>query len=375
MHTDIIIEDTTLRDGEQTPGLALSKASKVEVFSALADAGVQWIEAGIPASGGSEREFLEELLASNPPSTIVGWSRGIESDVAEVLDLGFGAVHIGLPVSDLLLDASLKRSREWVMDQARHLIGYARDRGAFVSISAEDVGRADRSFLLRYAAAVAEAGADRLRLSDTVGVMRPDGYAEIVREVIACSGAAVQCHCHDDFGLGLTNTLAGLEAGARYCHATINGIGERAGLPDIAQVVACLQILYEVEVPISLPKLQHASRLIEELSGIPVPGPYPIVGRNVARHESGIHVQALLRNEAAFEPVSPDRLGVERSIALGKHSGRAAVRARASALGFELSSEAVERCLAAIRELAVQNGGEVDDAALLSLLKEIGSPG
>lgn len=173
MRQDIILEDTTLRDGEQAPGIAFSKETKIAIHDRLVAAGVRWIEAGIPAMGGTELDTLETLLARGSDATLVAWNRGVKGDVTFSLDLGFKAVHIGLPTSNIHLENSLGRDRRWLLQQAAVLIKYAKDRGAFVSISAEDIGRTELPFLEEYAVAVHDAGADRLRLSDTIGMLSP----------------------------------------------------------------------------------------------------------------------------------------------------------------------------------------------------------
>ncbi|NNJ04831.1 hypothetical protein HHX38_11890, partial [Streptomyces sp. PKU-MA01144] len=232
MRNDLILEDTTLRDGEQTPGVALSAAKKVKVFNALVDAGVRWIEPGIPTMGGEEVKALKEMLERRDEVTLIGWNRGVRGDVQKSIDLGFRAVHIGLPTSDNHLKNSVRRDRAWLLATAQDMVKMAKDQGCFVSISAEDIGRTELEFLKEYAVAVAEAGADRLRLSDTIGILSPGQYAERVRAITGVCDIDLQAHCHNDFGMAVANTLAAIEAGVRYFHVTVNGIGERAGMAD-----------------------------------------------------------------------------------------------------------------------------------------------
>lgn len=202
---DIIIEDTTLRDGEQAPGVAFSKEVKLKIFSKLIDTGIKWIEPGIPAMGGEEVDTLRAMLDRRDEVMLIGWNRGIREDIAFTIDLGFRAVHIGLPTSTVHLRESIGRDREWLLSKVADLIKYAKDRGVFVSISAEDVGRTDIPFLQEYAVAVASAGADRLRLSDTIGILGPEEYARRVDAVGQVSPIDVQCHCHNDYGLAVAN--------------------------------------------------------------------------------------------------------------------------------------------------------------------------
>ena len=360
IRNDLILEDTTLRDGEQSPGIAFSKEQKIAIHDLLVAAGVRWLEIGIPVMGGSELEAVKAMLARGSKATLVGWNRGVRTDVELSLSLGFKAVHIGLPTSNLHLEHSINKSREWLLQGASDLIKLAKDRGAFVSISAEDIGRTEISFLQEYAGHVAAAGADRLRLSDTIGMLAPHQYGERVRAVREAADIDLQCHAHNDFGLGVANTLAGLEAGARYFHVTVNGMGERAGMADIAQVTFSLKYHYGIDLGLDGPTLKVLSEYVAKATGHrPLPW-HPIIGHNVFAHESGIHVNGVLKNAHTFEPIAPEEAGGTRRIVLGKHSGRATVRHHLEAKGvMTASDDELQQCLEIARERAVNNGGEV----------------
>jgi len=359
-HDDrIVLEDTTLRDGEQAPGVAWSKEQKLSVLEALLDANVGSIEVGIPKMGGEELEFLKFAVAYKDQARLVAWNRGVKEDVAQSLDLGYEAVHIGLPTSDIHIKSSVGKSRDWIVSRATELIKFVKDRGAFVSISAEDVGRTDVSFLQDYAGAVGEAGADRLRLSDTVGILHPEIYADRVRLVAKTTNTDLQCHCHNDFGLAVANTIAGLQAGARYFHVCINGIGERAGMPDIAQTVMALKKLYGIDVGVDTKKLRDLSELVFSLTNTS-PEPWrPIVGRNVFAHESGIHSKGTLNDSTSFEPISPDEVNGTRRIVIGKHSGRAGLTEVLRNGGVDPEESLLPKLLENVRAESVRQGGEL----------------
>jgi homocitrate synthase NifV len=353
MRQDIIFEDTTLRDGEQSPGVAFGPETKLAIFDLLVACGVRWIEIGIPAMGGSELRALLRIKERAGDVRLIAWNRGVEADVQQSLDLGFAAIHIGLPASDIHLANSVSRDRAWLLRQARDLVSRAKDRGAYVSISAEDVGRTEPAFLTEYAGAVAEAGADRLRLSDTIGILDPAGYSAVIAAVAKAVPIDLQCHAHNDFGLATANTLVGLEAGARFFHATVNGIGERAGMADIAQMAMCLRVFHGVDLGLDLARLRPLSALVASATRAPVPPWQPIVGANVFAHESGIHVNGLLKDDRTFEPFPPHLCGGERRIVVGKHSGRAAIKAMLGDAGIRASDGELAKCLGAVREYAM----------------------
>jgi homocitrate synthase NifV len=265
----------------------------------------------------------------------------------------------------------VRKDRKWLLSTARSLVQLAKDAGVFVSISAEDLARTEISFLQEYAGVVREAGADRLRLSDTVGLLTPEEYGSRVESVVSSNCIDVQCHAHNDFGLGLANTLAGLRAGARYFHATINGIGERAGMADLAQAVTTLRLLYDRDLGVDLSKLGTLSRLVSEATGYPGLPWQPIVGGNVFAHESGIHAQGMLRDAATFEPFPPESVGGQRRYVLGKHSGRGLIKWVLEQEGLRPREDLLPECLRLLRARAVAIGGSVEPTDLVAIYRSL----
>ncbi|MDE9440520.1 hypothetical protein KKJ13_02495 [Xenorhabdus bovienii] len=349
---NIILEDTTLRDGEQAPGIAFSKEMKINIFNALVQTGVKWIEAGIPAMKGEEVGALQEILERKDEVNIIGWNRGVLEDIKYTLSLGFKAIHIGLPTSNIHLKHSVSKDRNWLLATASDMIKFAKDKGVFVSISAEDIGRTDINFLQEYATNVEQAGADRLRLSDTIGILNSQQYAQRVSAVRQVSSIDLQCHCHNDFGLAVANTLAGLEAGARYFHVCVNAMGERAGMPDLAQMVMALQHFYQIYTGVDTRQLTSLSHKVAQASQYAISPWQPIVGSNVFAHESGIHVNGMLKDSKTFEPFEPEMVGGQRRLVIGKHSGRAILQNILEEDGIKTDPQALENCLALVRKTA-----------------------
>ena len=373
MRNDLIIEDTTLRDGEQTPGIAYDKDTKINIYNTLVKAGIKWLEVGIPAMGGEELETVKILndkgLEDNV--TTIAWNRGIKEDIKQSIDLGFKAIHIGLPTSQIHLKNSVNKSKQWVIQQATELIKFAKDCNVFVSISAEDVGRTDISFLQEYASYITEAGADRLRLSDTVGILPPESYANIIKAVQKVSNIDIQCHAHNDYGLAVANTLESIKAGVKYFHVTVNGIGERAGMADLSQMVLLLKNIYGIDLGIDTTKLLELSQIVSFYTKTPLYPWQPIVGENIFSHESGIHANGTLKCGNAFEPFSPELVGRERKIVIGKHSGKHALKYVLEKSSINVNEEILPSLLNQVRALSIASRSCLSEAQLISLHEEL----
>ncbi len=369
-HADKIqIFDTTLRDGEQAPGIALSSDDKVRIALALDDLGIDIMEAGFAASSDIERDTLKKIMDAGTNCTVCSLSRSVKSDVDAVIDCGLDYIHTFIATSDLHMKYKLKMTPEQVKERAVSTVEYAREHGLEVMFSCEDATRSDLGFMKDICVAVQEAGASSINLPDTVGVIVPQGMAYIVSEMSKVLDVPISMHCHNDMGLAVANTLAGVEAGASICQVTVNGIGERTGNAALEEVAVNLFANYGVET-VDLPKIGQVSRLIERITGFPMAFNKPIVGRNAFAHESGIHVHGIMGNTLTYEPFKPEMVGVERHIVIGKHSGEHSVRGRLDALNVKFPEEHMPELMSAIKSIAI-GGKEIDDAELIAIAEGV----
>ena len=369
-HADRVrLFDTTLRDGEQAPGIALSAADKVRIAAALDDLGVDMMEAGFAASSEIEQDVLKQVMDMGPKAQVYSLSRSVKSDVDAVLKTGVPYIHTFIATSPLHMQYKLKMTPEQVKEKAVSTIEYARDHGLEVMFSCEDATRSDLDFMKEICVAAQEAGASSINLPDTVGVIVPQGMAYIVSEMRKVLKVPISMHCHNDMGLAVANTLAGVEAGAEICHVTMSGIGERTGNAALEEVAVNLFANYGIEA-ISLQKIGPVSKLVERITGFPIAYNKPVIGRNAFAHESGIHVHGVMANTLTYEPFKPEMVGEERHIVIGKHSGEHSVRGRLEALGIRMPEEHMPELMAAIKEAAIGDK-EIDDAELGALADNV----
>ncbi|BAB65534.1 isopropylmalate synthase [Sulfurisphaera tokodaii] len=355
------IFDTTLRDGEQAPGIDLTVEQKVKIARKLAELGVDVIEAGFPAASEGEfiatKKILEEV---GDQVEVIGLSRANKQDIDKTIDTGISSIHVFIATSDIHLKYKLKMTREQVLDKIYESVRYAKDHGLIVEYSPEDATRTDKDFLLKAVSTAIEAGADRINIPDTVGVMHPFKFHDLIKDVVSVTkDKIVSVHCHNDFGLATANSIAGVMAGARQVHVTVNGIGERAGNASLEEVVMALKKLLGYEVNIKTYKLYETSRLVSELTGVPVPYFKAIVGENAFGHEAGIHVHGVIENPLTYEPISPEEVGNFRRLALGKHSGIHGLKKLLEEQGIYLNDQELREVLNEIKKLA-ENGEKVN---------------
>jgi 2-isopropylmalate synthase len=343
------IFDTTLRDGEQSPGFSMKTDEKIRMARQLAKLGVDTIEAGFPISSRGDLEGVQAVAREVRDVPIAALARAkrldIDAAVEALKPAAASRLHIFLATSDLHLQAKLKMTREQALEAIGSMIRYGRQQVAEVEFSAEDAGRTDIDYLCQVCKVAVDAGATILNLPDTVGYAVPEEYGDMFRRVREFlgdqQGITLSAHCHDDLGLAVANSLAAVRAGVRQIECTVNGIGERAGnaaLEEIAVALAVRKDSFAVTTNIRLDQLFPASRMLTEVTGAVVAPNKAVVGANAFAHEAGIHQDGIIKNPLTYEIISPETVGVpSRSLVMGKHSGRNALRMSLRDLGFEAS--------------------------------------
>jgi len=356
----IKILDTTLRDGEQTPGVSLTTENKLLIAKKIDSLGVDIIEAGSAITSEGERTSIRKIAKEGLNAEICSYCRIRKEDIDAALACDVDSIHLVVPVSDLHIQAKLKKDRETVRQMAVEMTEYAKSHGLIVELSGEDASRADLDYLKSVFNAGIDAGADRLCFCDTVGILLPENTFEIFND-LSLLRAPISIHCHNDFGMATANTISALRAGAKEAHVTINGIGERAGNTSLEEVVMALYSLYKYTTRIDKKGLYTTSRLVSRLSGIPVAPNKAIVGGNAFTHEAGIHVHGLLANTATYEPITPELVGRERKIVLGKHAGKSSIALALRELGLSANEKQLDDIVNRIKELG-DKGKRVTDA-------------
>jgi len=363
--------DTTLRDGEQMPGLAFSVADKLALARRLDELGVDVIEAGFPVNSPEEAEAMRRI-AGEAGCMVCGMARAVPADVAAVIACRAGMVDVICSTSPIHMQAASLSTPKQVLAQSVAAVAQVKDAGLLAMFTPMDATRSELPFLREVCAAAAEAGADWIGLTDTVGVGTPGSIAAMVRAIKEAVPVPLSIHCHDDFGLAAANTLAGVEAGAQMVQVCLGGLGERAGNAALEEVVMALTCLHGLSTGVKTDRLYAASRYLERLSGVAVPPNKPVVGSNAFAHESGIHAAGMSRDQRAFEPglMTPEMVGHRRRLVVGKHAGKHGIQLALGEAGLEPNPEELAEIVTRVRSLGAQ-GKQVMSADLFAIAESV----
>lgn len=369
----IYIFDTTLRDGEQTPGVALTVDEKMQIAQKLNNLGVDKIEVGFPASSKGEIESAKRINSLSLDSTLVGLARSLERDIDAVIESDLDYVHTFIGTSPLHRDYKLKMSKQAILETAVNAVEYAKDHGLTVEFSAEDATRTERDFLFEIFNSVVDAGADFLDVPDTVGVLTPVFTRELITDIRNNFSAPISVHFHNDFGLATANSLTAIECGANQAHVTVNGLGERTGNCSLEELVITLKVAYGIDLGLDTTRLYSLSHLVGRFTGVKMPVNKPIVGDNAFAHESGIHVHGILNNANTYEPMSPELVGHSRRIVLGKHTGANALKSKLKEYHIDLNEDQFCKVFEEIKSLGDSGKCVTDDDLIAIATTELGS--
>ena len=367
---DLLIYDTTLRDGEQTPGVCFSFEEKLEIARKLDQFKIHQIEAGFPIVSEKEKETVKTIANEGLDATILALTRTKKEDIDVALDCDVGGIITFVGTSDIHLDHKMHITRQDAINLCETAVDYAKDHGLYVAFSAEDATRTDIEFLKRIYSKAEECGADRVHIADTTGAITPQGIDYLVRELVKDLKVNLALHCHNDFGLAVINSITGILAGAKGISTTVNGIGERAGNASLEELIMALKILYGKDYGFKTKYIKELSDIVSNASRLQIPPNKPVVGNNVFRHESGIHVDAVIEEPLCYEPYVPELVGQKRQLVLGKHSGCRAVRAKLNECEVDVSDEQLIEIVREVKK-SREEGKYNNDKVFKEIVKKI----
>ncbi|MDX8355452.1 homocitrate synthase [Cognatiyoonia sp. IB215182] len=368
----VLLCDTTLRDGEQTAGVAFSLDEKIAIAKALDQVGVAEIEAGIAAMGDDDVAEIQAIVKQVTHAAPVVWCRLRDYDLEMAAHCGTRRIHFAVPTSEAQLRGKLRADRAWALSETQRLVELATARGFDVSIGAEDASRTDTSFLVALAETAARAGAIRYRIADTLGILDPMSAYRLAQELTARISLPLEIHAHNDFGLATANTIMAAIGGATHLSVTVNGLGERAGNAALEEVAAAMES-GGLNTGIDLTALSHLSQIVADASGRNLPEDKPITGKMVFAHEAGIHVDAILKNASTYEDprCAPERFGRTRQFVLGKHSGTAGLRAALNSAGLPSDDQILAALKPKLRAHAINTKRPVTASDLVAMVTRL----
>ncbi len=367
----VFICDTTLRDGEQTAGVVFSNDEKLQIARYLDRIGIDQIEAGIPVMGGFEKDCIKEMVRMGLKSSIMAWNRAVIADIKESVECGVDAVAISISTSDIHIIHKLQTTREDVLKRMSDATKFAKDKGLYVSVNAEDASRTGMDFLTEFALMAKHSGADRLRFCDTVGTLTPLSTFRYIKTLRDSVGIDIEMHTHNDFGMATANSLSGVYAGAKWVGVTINGLGERAGNSCLQEVTMGLRHLLKIDVDYDTTIYREVAQFVAGASGRILSASKPIVGSNIFAHESGIHGDGVLKNPLTYEVFKPEEVGLERQIIIGKHSGSAAIRSKFVEFGIDIDAATAQEILARARQMSIDKKRSLFDKEIVYIYEEM----
>lgn len=348
------IIDTTLRDGEQAPGVVFSNTEKIDIASLLADAGVNELEVGYPAISHDERKSIQKIVTLNLPVRLTSWARAKWQDIEDACTCGTEAVHISFPVSAMYLEL-MGRDYVWIQQQLQELVPRAKKYFSFVSVGAQDATRADADLLESFVLDAEACGADRVRVADTVGIATPTSLIGLIHRLKSVSHAALEFHAHNDLGMATANAYTALEAGCQAVSVSVTGLGERAGNAALEELAIALKLSGKYETSIDTKKLSSLCTAVSKASGREIVDQKPVVGKSAFQHESGIHCAALLKHPLSYQPFLPDQVGRDsHEMVIGKHSGSASLQHYFSGKGITMTRGEANHLLALVRTTATE---------------------
>ncbi len=345
MEQRILLCDTTLRDGEQAPGVAFGLPEKEMIARALADAGIDELEVGVPAMGDGEIKTIAQLAALQLPVRLITWNRAVLSDLQASYKTGVEGVAISIPTSDQQIKNKLRKNRGWVMDQMGQCVLNAKKEVGYIVLGLEDASRADFTFLAEILAEAQKLGVDRVRFADTVGILEPLRVFFTLQELVKISGIPLEFHAHNDLGMATANSLAAVQAGFKAVSVTVGGLGERAGNASLEEVAVALKYTLNDEARLDLKRLNSIGLMVSLATNRKIPRAKPIIGEDVFTHTSSIHIDGIQKDFANYQTYPPECVGRGHLTSIGKYSGRKTILRLLKAKGIELDQETIDELL------------------------------